>query len=201
MRKKCNYLLVALFFLLLTTFVQAQNVNKFEVTKYFSKNREYFVKVTPDKKAVLYRGNKKVRTQILPALPGSLLITNDGKRLIMIENYFGNNNDRKTEVLIFFDEKGDKISGFNLESLADFDNVLHTNTGSSWLDTFEINQSKNELILNTIVLTCPLVENSPKAVDLKKVNECKKPKPKEKITFSTVDGKLISRTDVATAAN
>lgn len=198
MKKKQSFLFIALMFLSLVYVAKAQTDDKFKTTNYFSKNKEYFVKVTPNKTAIFYRGRKKVWTKKLPELPGNLLISNDGKRVIMIENFYGNNNDRKKDVLIFFNEKGDKIANYDLESLADFDNVLHTNSGSKWLEDVELNQSKNELVLNTIALSCPLVENGAKVVDLKKIDKCKKPKPKEKITFSIAEGKLLSRKQVET---
>lgn len=199
MKKTYSFLFIALVFLSFVLVSKAQTDEKFKTTNYISKNREYFVRVTPNKIASLYKGRKKIWTKSIPELPGNMLVTDDGKRVIMIENYYGNNNDRKREVVIIFGEKGDKIAGFELASLADFDNVLHTNSGSKWLDNVELNQSKNELVVNTIVLSCALVENGAKIVDLKMIDKCKKPQPKEKITFSIVDGKLLSRTQVGSA--
>ncbi len=199
MKKKYYYFLVITISLIFVSLVKADTVGKFETTKYFSKNREFFVTVTPDKKATLRKGRKKIWTQLLPELPGKMLVSNDGKRVIMIENYYGDNNERKREILIFFGENGNKISSYNLESLADFDNVLHTNSGSHWLDSYEMNQEKNEFVVYTIVLSCPLIEKISSNIDLKKVDECSKPKPNEKILFSTIDGSLLSRTKIASA--
>ena len=198
MKKKCLYLIIITISLVFVSVVKADTYSKFVTTKYFSKNRAFYVIVTPDKKATLYKGKTKIWTILLPELPGKMLVSNDGNRAIMMENYYGNNNDRKKEVLIFFGENGDKITSYDLETLADFNNVLHTNSGSHWLENYEIDEETNELIINTIVLSCPLVEKNDKKVDLKKVAKCKKPKPNEVITFSLSDGKLLSRTKIET---
>ena len=199
MKKKFYYFPIIIIFLVLATVAQAERDDKFQTTKYFSKNRAFYVIVTPDKKATLYKGKTKIWTIVLPELPGKMLVSNDGNRVIMMENYYGNNNDRKKEVLIFFGETGNKILSYDLESLADFNNVLHTNAGSLWLENYELDEEKNNLIINTIVLSCPLIENASKKVDLKRVNKCRKPKPNEKIIFSIVDGVLLSRTKIESA--
>ena len=198
MKKKYLYLIIITISLLFVTVVKADTDSKFQTTKYFSKSRAFYVIVTPDKKATLYKDKTKMWTILLPELPGKMLVSNDGNRVIMVENYYGNNNDRKKEVLIFFDENGNKISSYDLETLADFNNVLHTNSGSHWLKNYELDEEENQLIINTIVLSCPLVEKNDKKVDLKKVDKCKKPKPNEVITFSLSDGKLLSRTKIET---
>ena len=198
MKKKYLYLLVITISLVFVSVVKADTDNKFVTTKYFSKNRKFYVIVTPDKKATLRNGRKNIWTRLFPDLPGKLLVSDDGKRVIMIENYYGNNNDRKKEVLIFFDEKGNKLKSYDLESLADFNNVLHTNSGSHWLKNYEVDEAENELIINTVVISCPLIEKNSKIVDLKKIDECKKPKPNETIKFSLSDGKLLSRTKTET---
>ena len=198
MKKKYLYLIIIAISLVFVSVVKADTDSKFVTTKYFSKNRAFYVIVTPDKKAILYKGKTKIWTILLPELPGKILVSNDGNRVIMMENYYGNNNDRKKEVLIFFDEKGIKLKSYDLESLADFNNVLHTNSGSHWLKNYEVDEAENELIINTVVISCPLIEKNSKIVDLKKIDECKKPKPNETIKFSLSDGKLLSRTKTET---
>jgi len=198
LEKKCFYLLIITVLFVFGSVVKADTYSKFETTNYYSKNREFFVIVTPDKKAVLYKGNKKIWTQTLPELPQSLLVTNDGKRVVMIENYYGNSREPKKEVINFFGENGNKLSSYNLENLADLENILHTISSSHWLDKYEMNQEKNEVVIETFVLTCPLIGNVSNEEDLKKVDECRKPKPKERIVFSVVNGSLLSRTKIET---
>ncbi len=193
---KYFYLPIFISAFLLGSSVKADTYNTFETSNYYSANRKVFVKVTPNKKAVLYKNGRKVWAKVLPELPMNLLVKNDGKRVVMIENYYGNQNERKKEVVIFFDENGNRLSGFDLGSLADYQNVLHTISNADWLDKYEFNQEENQLIVDTVVLSCPLLEKVPNDEDMKKVDECIKPKPKENITFSLIDGTLISRTEI-----
>ncbi len=194
---KFLHLLIFAGVFLLGSSVKADTFSTFETTNYYSANRKFFVKVTPNKKAVLYKNGKKVWTKVLPELPEHLLVTNDGKRIVMIENYYGNNNDAKKEVIIFFDENGNRLSGFALEGLTDFQQVWRTTSGSHWLGKYELNQEESQLLIKTVVRSCPLPEKVSNDEDLKKVDECIKPKPKEKIIFLVTDGTLISRTGIA----
>lgn len=193
--RKYFYLLIFANFFLLGSLVKADTYSTFETTKYYSANRRFFVKVTPNKKAVLYKNGKKVWTKFFSELPRFLLITNDGRRLVMIENYYGNNNEAKKEVVIFFDENGNRLSGFALEDLANFHQVLQTTSGFDWLGKYELNQ-EGQLLIKTVILSCPLLEKVSNDKDMKKVDECIKPKLKEKIVFSVADGTLISRTEI-----
>ncbi len=176
--------------------VKADTFSKFQTTEYFSKNRNYVIKVTPDKKAVLKNKNKIIWKKSLSELPETLLITDDGKRTIMIENYYGNNGDRKKEVLIFFDEKGNKLSSFVLEDLADFENILHTTSGSHWLGKYEFNEDNSELIVESVALTCPLPNGIKSEEDRKKIDECRKFKQNENFVFTIATGTLLSRTKI-----
>ncbi len=194
---KCfNLLIFIVSVCLFVSSAKADTYSTFKTTNYYSANRRFFVKVNPNKKAVLYRNGKKVWTKVLPELPQTLLVTNDGKRMVMIENYYGNQNERKKEVIIFFDENGNRLSGFDLGSLADYQNVLHTTSASYWLDKYKFNQKENQLIVNTVILSCPLLEKVSSVEDVKKFDECIKPKPKERIIFSVTDGALLSRTEI-----
>ena len=182
-----------------SSIIYADTYSKFETTDYYSKNRRFFVRVKPDKKATLYKNGKMVWTQSLPELPMKLLVTDDGTRVIMIENYYGNRRDPKKEVIIFFNEKGAKFSSQTLKDVADLKNVMHTISSSSWLENYELNQNESEIIIKTTVLTCSLIERVSRVDDLRKVDECMKPKPKEKIVFSVLDGKILSRSAINTA--
>jgi len=176
--------------------IKADTYSTFVTTDYYSKNRAFFVKVTPNKRATLYKGTRKIWTKLLPELPQDLLVTNNGKRVVMIENYYGNNNERKKEVIIFFNEKGNKISSQTLESLADFENVNHTVSNAHWLEKYELNQEKNEVVIATFILTCRLPERVSNEEDIKEYDECSQLKPKEKIGFSVIDGSLLYRTKI-----
>jgi len=197
--KKYLCLLITGVYLIFSSVIQADTYSKFVTTDYYSQNRKFFVQVTPDKKAILFKDGKRIWTQPLPELPMKLLVTNDGKRVVMIENYYGNNRNPKKEVIIFFDENGIKLSSQTLESVADLKRVLHTISSSHWLKNYELNQIQNKIVVDTVILTCPLIERVSNEEELKKVDECMKEKPNEKIVFSLDDGKILSRSQIETA--
>ena len=56
---KYFYLLIGIFFMGVGIVAKADTYSKFETTKYYSKNQEFHVEVTPDKKAILYKNKKR----------------------------------------------------------------------------------------------------------------------------------------------
>ena len=193
-------LTITLAFLVLVTSARADTYSAFTTRRYYSTNRRYFVEVTAKRRATLYRvdsrGSRSQWTGILPALPGRLLVANDGSRVAVIDRYYGNARDPNIPAVILLNGRGNEIANYRLADVADLSTVVTTTSSAHWYSTVTFTPDGNYLIIDTLVAkrdraTCMRV-NSPEEAD-----DCSKSTPYEQLRFSTADGKLISRTNIA----
>ena len=91
--KKYIALLVLLCSVVFVQGICADTYSTFQTTRYYSANRRYLVIVTEKKRATLYRKGRKLQrvwSRTLSALPQKLFVTTDGKRVVMVDRYYGN---------------------------------------------------------------------------------------------------------------
>lgn len=197
-------LTITLALLVLVTSARADTYSTFTTRRYYSTNRHYFVEVTPERRASLYRVDsrqpRRQWTGILPALPGRLLVANDGSRVAVIDRYYGNARDPNMPAVVLLNGTGKEIARYRLSEVADLSRVLTTTSSAHWYSTVAFTPNEDYLIIDTIVAkrdraTCTRVNSAEEADD------CFKSTPYEQLRFGTADGKLISRTNIAALVN
>ena len=175
-----------------STLTRADTYTPFETKRFYSANAEYFVEVRPDKRATLYRMEprpKQIWTRVLPALPARLFVSKDGKRVVVIDHYGGNEGKASAKVVLFFDEAGKQIADHELGNVAVLSRVLHTISTAHWYYGALFTPDEKTLIVET-VKRCDLSNSA-------KVEECWRSDPFEELRFSMATGALISRADIS----
>ena len=190
-------MIVTLALLLLVTSTRADTYSTFVRTEYYSANREYFVVVTEKQLATMYRveprGPRRLWTHVLPQLPGHLLVTNDGSRVVLIDRYYGNAHNPNLPAVVWFNENGKEIARHRLADVADLSRVNMTISASHWYSEVAFTADETALVIDTIVAkrapaTCTQVNSAAEADD------CGRSIPHEQLRFETSSGKLIART-------
>jgi hypothetical protein len=192
-------LAVVLGLLALATTMRADTYDKFKRTRYYSANRQYFVEVTKKRRATLHRNDRRrqrVWTRTLLALPGRLLVANDGSRVAIIDRYYGNAGDPKTPAVILLDERGNELASHPLSEVADLSRLIRTTSGVQWYRDVKFTPDGSYLVIETITAkrdpaTCARVRSSEEA------EECSKSVPSEELRFAIASGKLSSRMSIA----
>ncbi len=91
-------------------------------------------------------------SQTLEELPGQLLISNDGSRVSIIDQYYGNHHNRLAPAVVILDEMGRGISHVTIGELANLSRVRATVSNSEWYDKVELTLDKNFLDVETIIM-------------------------------------------------
>lgn len=193
------FLIAAVFIFASTLSVQADTSTTFKTTNYYSLNRRFFIKVTPNERATLYskkNGWRKLWSRKLPGLPSRIFVSNDGKRVVMIDYYYGNNHASKKDVVYFFNENGSPIQSYSLDRVANLQKVLYTTSTSHWYYGAYFAPEQNNFVIETAVLKCPLPRNVQTEADSEAVRNCWDNIPYEELIFSTATGELLSRTNI-----
>ena len=186
-------LIIFLAFVVLTTAARADTYSTFKTTRYYSANRRYFVEVRPNRRAVLYRINATHKRaqwiRVLEALPGQLLVTNDGRRVAIIDRYYGNGVNPDAPAVILLNDKGQEIVRHRLRDVANLAKVFTTTSTAHWYSAAAFAPDESQLIIDTIVAErdqakCVHV-SSPEEADA-----CWRSVPDVQLRFSVVDGKL-----------
>ena len=192
-------IILTLALLLIVTSTRADTYSTFVRTEYYSANREYFVVVTDKELATLYRveprGPRRIWIHVLPQLPGELLVTNDGRRVALIDRYYGNGHNPKVPAVIWFNENGNEIARHLLTDVADLSRVNMTTSTSHWYSEAALTPDESTLVIDTIVAkrdpaTCGHVNSAQEADD------CGRSIPHEQLRFESASGKLVSRTAI-----
>lgn len=192
-------IILALVLLLIATSTRADTYSTFVRTEYYSANREYFVVVTDRELATMYRvesrGPRRLWVHVLPQLPGELLVTNDGRRVALIDRYYGNGHHPNMPAVIWFNETGNEIARHHLADLADLSRVNMTTSTSHWYSEAAFTPDESALVIDTIVAkrapaTCTHVNSAQEADD------CGRSIPHEQLRFEAASGKLVSRTNL-----
>ncbi|MBA4184372.1 MAG: hypothetical protein H0X49_10210, partial [Acidobacteria bacterium] len=101
--------------------VRADSYSTFQTTRFYSANRRFVVVVNENKRATLYRNGRKLHRvwrETLTDLPNQLFVADDGKRVAIVDRYYGNNGSSSLPVVIFLDENGKRFSTHLLGDLA-----------------------------------------------------------------------------------
>lgn len=196
-------LALSLALLAVVTSTRADTYSTFETTRYFSANGHYFVEVTPKQQATLYLyGSRRSRRQwsrVLPALPGRLLVSNDGKRVAIVDRYYGNGGDPDMPAVILLNETGSEIVRYRLAEVANLPKVMSTTSAAHWYSKVEFSPDESDLLIETMAgkrdpAACTRINSSEQADD------CLRSAPYEQLRFRMSDGELISRTNIASTA-
>lgn len=166
----------------------------FTTKRFFSPNNRYVVEVLPDKRATLYvnqRRLQKIWSRTLPELPARLFISNDGKRVVVVDFYYGNGSSASANVIVFLDEAGNPTASYALGQIANLPKVLHTTSAAHWYYGAFFTPDEKQFVVETLINRC-----FPKTPD--EAENCWKSDPFEEIRFSTANGELISRADIRT---
>ena len=194
--------IIAILLCLQGTIARADTYSTFQTTRFYSANDLYFVEVTPNKRATLYRKGRSLErlwSQVLSELPARVFITNDGKRVVMIDYYYGNRGSAQAKVVLFFDEAGDQIAGHSLAQVADLSRVLQTTSSAHWYYGALFTPDQSSFVVETLVRKCdPAKTIVQKQEDTASLDDCWKEKPFEELQFSMATGSLISRVDIQT---
>lgn len=190
-------IILTLALLLIVTSTRADTYSTFTRTEYYSANREYFVVVTEKQLATMYRvesrGPRRLWTHVLPQLPGHLLVTNDGSRVVLIDRYYGNAHAPDLPAVVWLNEKGNEIARHRLADVAALSRVIMTISASHWYSNAAFTPDESALVIDTIIAkrdpaTCTRVNSAAEADD------CGRSIPHEELRFETATGKLLSRT-------
>lgn len=176
--------------------IHADTYSTFETTRYYSANRHYFVVVTEKKNATLYQNGRRLRrvwSQTLPELPGTLLVSNDGHRVIVLDAYYGNNREPTMKAITTLDQMGNEIVSYQLREVANLDRVLNTVSASHWYSDAKFSQDGNFLAVKTIVAK----RQCSQMVKSEEASECMQSVPYEELRFELATGKLIARTSIS----
>ena len=169
----------------------------FQTTRYYSSNRHYFVVVTEKKTATLYQNGRRLRRvwrHTLPELPGTLMVANDGHRVIVIDRYYGNNHMPTLKAITTLDERGREIASYQLREIANLERVLNTISASHWYGDAEFSKDGSFLAVKTVVAKRQCSQNVKSAAE---ANECMESVPYEQLRFELATGKLIERTSIS----
>jgi hypothetical protein len=128
-----------------------------------------------------------------------LLVANNGKRVAVIDRYYGNARDPNVPAVILLNETGNEIARYRLAEVAHLSRVITTTSSAHWYSMVAFSSDESHLIIDTIVAkrdraTCTRV-NSPEEAD-----DCSRSIPYEQLRFRIANGELISRTNIAANA-
>lgn len=192
-------IILALALLAIATSTRADTYSTFVRTEYYSANREYFVVVTDRELATMYRveprGPRRLWVHVLPQLPGQLLVTNDGRRVALIDRYYGNGHNPKMPAVTWFNENGNEIARHLLADVADLSRVNMTISTSHWYTEAAFTPDQSALVIDTIVAK-RTPEMCTQSISAAERDDCGRSIPFEQLRFDTGTGKLSARTPI-----
>jgi hypothetical protein len=157
------------------------------------------VEVTEQKRATLYRNGRKARrvwVRKLAELPGELLVTNDGKRTVIVDRYYGNGGSPATPVVIVMDEVGKQIASHRLGDVANIDRTLMTISAAHWYREATFSPGQQQLVIQSQILKIPWDECRVKIAP-QDPGKCWEQVPYQQLRFALASGELIERVDLA----
>lgn len=193
-RLTISWLLVISSLLMGVSVTRGDTYDAFTKTRYYSTNKHYFVELTENRRAALYRAQPRRSPQLvwirnLKVLPAKLIVTSDGRRVATIDRYYGNNANATMPAVILLNEKGNEIASYALSELADLSRVIRTISNAQWYSTVTLSADEKDLVIDTVVskrdrAICGHVSSA------EEIDECSKSVPYEQLRFSTSNGKL-----------
>ena len=196
MKLRSCAVVIVLLTLIAPAVTSADTYATFQTTRYYSANRHYFVEVTEKKRATLYRNGRSLRRvwrRTLPDLPGTLLVANDGHRVVVIDNCYGNNHVPTMKAITILGETGKEISSFQLRDVANLERVLHTISTAHWYGDGEFSKDGTLFEVKTVVakrLGC-------ETVTPEESHECMESVPFEHLRFELATGRLVDRKSIS----
>lgn len=201
-RRLQSIFVIALLLLLLIPEAKADVYNRFVTERYYSANRRYVIKVNASKEAALYRRGRHLRRiwkRKLPQLPGELLVSNDGKRIVIVDRAYGNYSDAATPVVIILDERGRQIESHSLGEVADLSRVQMTTSSAHWYDKARLTLDGKHLVIETQIAKVER-EKCQYVASAEEADEYWKSIPHERLQFATATGQIVTRIKLADAA-
>jgi hypothetical protein len=197
--KRYGALIVLLCSVVFVPGVRADTYSTFQTTRYYSADRRYLVVVTEKKRATLYRNGRRLRrvwSRTLPELPQKLFVTNDGKRIAIVDRYYGNGRSPETPVVVILGERGDQIASHRLGDVVNLKRVVQTISAAHWYREARLAPSGETLIVETHITKRDWDEclrNMPPEDGEK----CWETVPHQQLRFSLSSGELIERVSLA----
>jgi len=179
--------------------VHADVYATFQKTRYYSTNRRYFLELKENKQATLYRNGKRLQrvwSRKLEELPERLLVTNDGKRVVLVDRYYGNGGSPQTPVVTFLDENGNQITSHRLGDVANLERALLTISAAHWCGGARLSPDQQSVLIESYVLKIPWDECI-KKVKPEDHGKCWEITPYQQLRFTVASGELIERIDLA----
>jgi len=193
--KRYVALVVLLCLLALAPRVFADTYSTFQTTRYYSANRCYLVVVTQNKHAMLYRngrGLRRVWSRTLLELPQELFVTNDGKRVAIVDRYYGNGGSPGTPVVIILGESGERISSHSLGEVANLKRVVQTISAAHWYSEAGLAPDEEVLMIETIA-TKRDWDECLRTLPPEEKQKCWETVPYQQLRFSLSSGELVER--------
>ena len=183
--------------------VRADLYSTFQTTRYYSSNRRYLVIVTEQKRAALYRNGRRVSriwSQALSELPSRVFVTNDGKRVVMFERYYGNNNNPSMPVITIYNDRGVQIARNLLGEVANLERVMTTISSAHWYREIRLSPDERFLQIETEVARvenwAECFMNTPVEEQIER-DRCLETIPYLQLRFALENGELVERISVA----
>lgn len=179
--------------------VYADTYGAFQTSRFYSANRRYLVVVTEKKRATLYRNGRRLRrvwSRTLPELPGQLFVTSDGRRVAMVDRYYGNGGSPETPVVVILGEGGRQIAGHRLGEVANLKRVMHTISAAHWYREARLASGGEMLLIETHATEREWEEclrNAPPGG----AEKCWETVPYQQLRFSLSSGELVERVSLA----
>lgn len=197
--KKYAALLVLLCSVVFVPSICADTYSAFQPTRYYSANRRYFVTVTERKRATLYRNGRRLRrvwSRTLSELPQQLFVTNDGKRVAIVDRYYGNGGSPETPVVVVLGEDGNQISSHRLGDVANLKRVMQTVSAAHWYRGARLDPGGEILIIETHV-TKRDWDECHRSTRPDELDKCWETVPYQQLRFALSSGELIERLSLA----
>ena len=177
----------------------ADTYSTFQTSRYYSANRRYLVIVTEKKRATLYRNGRRLRpvwSLTLPELPQKLFVTNDGKRVAIVDRYYGNGGSPETPVVVILGENGAQIVSHRLGNVANLKRVMQTISSAHWYKQAQLAPGDEILIIETHV-TKRDWDECHRNTRSEEMAKCWETVPYQQLRFALSSGELIEKVSLA----
>jgi hypothetical protein len=179
--------------------VYADTYGAFETTRFYSANRRYLVVVNEKKRATLYRNGRRLRrvwSRTLPELPQQLFVTGDGRRVAIVDRYYGNGGAPETPVVVILGEDGEQLASHRLGDVVNLKRVMHTISAAHWYRKARLSDGGEMLLIETNA-TKREWEECLKNAPPEEREKCWETAPYEQLRFSLSSGELVERVSLA----
>jgi hypothetical protein len=137
-----------------------------------------------------------VWSRTLPELPQKLFLTNDGKRVAIVDRYYGNGGFPETPVVIILGENGKTLASHSLGEVANLKRVMQTISAAHWYCEARLAPDGEILIIETIATKRDLDECL-STLPSEERAKCWETVPYQQLRFSLYSGELVERLSLA----